>query len=126
MTSTNMSISNAAFTASPKDPRGIPIEDSFPGAEMPAFLKGALVYDTPRGRIIARREPNDHDSHGERKDSGSARSEATDNRVADIRPPEPDRPEPAAKPQTPTPEGQDNPMRPFRRPRDPDRDDFER
>ena len=41
----------------PKDAKGIPIEEAYPGAQMPAFLKGAVIYDTPRGRIIAHREP---------------------------------------------------------------------
>ena len=41
----------------PADAKGIPIEEAYPGAQMPAFLKGAVVYDTPRGRIIAHREP---------------------------------------------------------------------
>ena len=56
----------------PKDARGIPVEEAFPGAEMPAFLKGALVYDTPRGRIIARQESEARDGSVERKDDGSA------------------------------------------------------
>ena len=33
-----------------KDAKGIPIEEFYPGATMPAFLKGAVVYDTPEER----------------------------------------------------------------------------
>src|SRR4051794_33919619 len=95
----------------PKDARGIPIEDAFPGAEMPAFLNGALVYDTPCGRIIARRPPDDSDAKAERKEDGSAGSGAPGNRPANFRPPVRERPESeppefGAKPDTPMPEPQ--------------------
>lgn len=122
----------------PKDAKGIPIEEAFPGAEMPAFLKGALVYDTPRGRIIARQESAERDGQGDNRDTGAARPQAIGKDAADMRPRAAERAEPPAKPETPTPERQDNPMRFFRkdalgdaakarnRPRDHDRDEFER
>jgi hypothetical protein len=55
-----------------KDAGGIPIEEVYPGAEMPEFLKGALVYETPRGRIIARQES---DERGSQADGENARAE---------------------------------------------------
>ena len=48
----------------PGDAKGIPIEEAYPGARMPASLKGAVVYDTPRGRIIAHREPAERGGNG--------------------------------------------------------------
>ena len=48
----------------PKDAKGIPIEEAYPGAQMPALLKGAVVYDTPRGRIVAHREPAEGGGNG--------------------------------------------------------------
>ena len=50
----------------PGDAKGMPIEEAFPGATMPAFLKGAVVYDTPRGRIIAHQESRERGGTKER------------------------------------------------------------
>jgi hypothetical protein len=124
----------------PKDARGIPIEEAFPGAKMPAFLKGALLYDTPRGRIIARQESDEREGNAENQYTGSARPHAVGRDVAETRRPVAERAQPAAKPETQTPEQRENPMRFFRtdppapgdapkarsRPRDHDRDGFER
>lgn len=124
----------------PRDARGMPIEEAFPGAEMPAFLKGALVYDTPRGRIIARQETGERDGSGERKNGGSTRSEAIGKGNTVTRQSAADHAEPPAKPEPRAPEQQDDPMRFFRKDalargdaskarkprRNHDRDDFER
>ena len=59
----------------PADAKGMPIEEAFPGATMPALLKGAVVYDTPRGRIIAHQESSERGGTTERSDAG--RSAAT-------------------------------------------------
>ena len=88
----------------PRDAEGIPVEEAFPGAEMPAFLKGALVYDTPRGRIIAHRESDYRGGKVDGKEALEARSPATA-----------ERPEPPADLQRPAPERHDNPMRFFRK-----------
>ena len=103
----------------PRDAQGIPIEEVYPGAEMPAFLKGALVYDTPRGRIIARQESAERDGDAEARDTADARRPAAERSVL------------PAKPETPPPRQQDNPLRFFRkdapaRERPRDRDDLER
>jgi hypothetical protein len=87
----------------PKDATGIPIEEAFPGAEMPAFLKGALVYDTPRGRIIARQETD------ERSGQRSGKDEAEPQQPVSAESSEP----PANL--TPASERHDNPMRFFRK-----------
>jgi hypothetical protein len=124
----------------PQDARGIPIEEAFPGAEMPAFLKGALVYETPRGRIIARQESNEPEGSAERKDGGTAQSETIAKDGAEARRQAAEPPRSPAKPERRTSEPYDNPMRFFRkdalaqgnepktraRPRDHDRDGFER
>ena len=107
----------------PQDARGIPIEEAFPGTEMPAFLKGALVYETPRGRIIAHRDADERGSRTDGKDKAEERPPAAAKH-----------PELPAKLQTPAPERHGNPMRFFRkdasktrnRPRDDDWNDLER
>src|SRR5215213_287403 len=83
----------------PKDARGTPIDEIYPGVELPTFLKGALVYDTPRGRIIARQETEERDGSIERKDGGSAKSEAIGKGNTVTQPPAPERAEPPAKPE---------------------------
>ena len=72
----------------PGDAKGIPIEEAYPGARMPASLKGAVVYDTPRGRIIAHRE-------AERGGDGTSSDAAQGGRTLSARTPsKPDRPPP--------------------------------
>lgn len=99
-----------------KDAGGIPIEEVYPGAEMPEFLKGALVYETPRGRIIARQEL---DERGSQADGENARAEGRQGMGQDTAKERPrdaaERPEPAAKRETSVPDLQDNPMRFFRK-----------
>jgi hypothetical protein len=60
----------------PGDAKGIPIEEAYPDAQMPEFLKGAVVYDTPRGRIIAHQEKSARDGEADKKDAGAARRRA--------------------------------------------------
>jgi hypothetical protein len=124
----------------PMDARGIPIEEAFPGAEMPAFLKGALVYETPRRRIIARQESDEREGSAERKNTGAARAKTIGKDGAEAGRQAAEPPRSPAKPETPTGEPHGNPMRFFRkdalaqgnepktrsRPRDHDRDGFER
>jgi hypothetical protein len=86
----------------PGDAKGMPIEEAFPGAQMPAFLKGAVVYDTPRGRIIAHREPDERGGDGNSRDAAAG-------------PPAAERPEGRPKLKEPPPGRQDNPMRFFRK-----------
>ncbi len=101
----------------PKDTRGIPIEEVYPGADMPEFLKGGLVYETPRGRIIARQKSDERDSQagGEkcpRRKAAGISKHAAKERPRDVI----ERPEPAAKRETSAPDQQqDNPMRFFRK-----------
>jgi hypothetical protein len=100
----------------PKDARGIPIEEVYPGAAIPAFLKGAVVYDTPRGPIIAHQDSSERDGRADSKDADAARRQAIGKDVARTPPSaaaEP--PESPAKLETPTPERQDGPMRFFRK-----------
>jgi hypothetical protein len=40
----------------PREAEGVPIEEVYPGARLSDALKGALVYQTSRGPIIARQE----------------------------------------------------------------------
>jgi hypothetical protein len=98
----------------PKDAKGIPIEEAYPGAETPAVLKGAVIYDTPRGRIVAHREP---ERSG--KESGSnARQErphALGKSAAEARPPAAERPEPPLEIREKPPGRQAHPMRFFRK-----------
>jgi hypothetical protein len=61
-----------------KDAKGIPIEEFYPGATMPAFLKGAVVYDTPRGPIIAHQESSERAGTAtDHRDEGAAPQHAT-------------------------------------------------
>jgi hypothetical protein len=100
----------------PKDARGIPIEEAYPGAAIPSLLKGAVVYDTPRGRIIAHRESDERDDQADSKDSGPTRRDAIGKDAADTRPPAAVQPrEPRAKLEPPRLQRRDNPMRFFRK-----------
>jgi hypothetical protein len=124
----------------PKDARGTPIDEIYPGVELPAFLKGALVYDTPRGPIIARQDSGERDGSMERKEDGSTRSEAIGEGNMVTRQSAAGHAEPPAKAEPRAPERQDDPMRFFRkdalargdaskarnRRRNHDRDEFER
>ena len=40
-----------------EDARGVPVEDYFRHANLPAGLQGALVYQTEDGPVIARQMP---------------------------------------------------------------------
>lgn len=101
----------------PGDAKGMPIEEAFPGATMPALLKGAVVYDTPRGRIIAHQESSER---GGDEKSGDAAQERQQHAIgADAARARPaaaaDRPEPPPSLKEPPPGRQDNPMRFFRK-----------
>ena len=98
----------------PEDAKGIPIEETYPGAQVPAFLKGAVVYDTPRGRIIAHREP---ERSGEEIGSNARqeRPHALGKDAAEARPPAAERPEPPLEIKEKPPGQQDHPMRFFRK-----------
>ena len=96
----------------PGDAKGIPIEEAYPDAQMPAFLKGAVVYDTPRGRIIAHREQAERGGDGKSGDTAQERRRATGKGAA-AGPQAAERPEPP-KLKEPPPARQDNPMRFFR------------
>jgi hypothetical protein len=98
----------------PADAKGIPIEETYPGAQVPAFLKGAVVYDTPRGRIIAHREVE----RGGEESGSNARQErpnALGKSAAEARPPAVERPEPPLEIQEKPPGRQAHPMRFFRK-----------
>jgi hypothetical protein len=99
----------------PADAKGMPIEEAYPGAQMPAFLKGAVVYDTPRGRVIAHREQAERGGDGNSGDAAQERRHAIGKDAAESRPPAAERPEALPALKEPPPGRRDNPMRFFRK-----------
>ncbi len=100
----------------PADAKGIPIEEVYPGAQTPAFLKGAVVYDTPRGRIIAHREPAERGGDGKGGDAAQERRHAIGKDAAEARPTAAaERCEALPTLKEPPPGRRDNPMRFFRK-----------
>jgi hypothetical protein len=99
----------------PGDAKGIPIEEAYPGARMPASLKGAVVYDTPRGRIIAHQEPAERGGNGMSSDGALERPRALGKESAVARPAAAERPETPPALKEPPPGRQDHPMRFFRK-----------
>src|ERR1700730_7132364 len=99
----------------PGEAQGMPIESAFPGAQMPAYLKGAVVYDTPRGRIIAHREQAERGGDGNSRDATQEAPHAIGKDAAETRPPAAERSEALPAPTEPPPGRQDNPMRFFRK-----------
>jgi len=98
----------------PADAKGIPIEETYPGAQVPAFLKGAVVYDTPRGRIIAHREP-ERRGNGIGSDAAQERPHALGKDAAEARPAATEHAETPPVLKEPPPGRQDHPMRFFRK-----------
>ena len=100
----------------PADAEGIPIEEAYPGAQTPAFLKGAVVYDTPRGRIIAHREPAERGGDGKSGDAAQERRHVIGKDGAEARPTAAaERREALPTLKEPPPGRRDNPIRFFRK-----------
>jgi hypothetical protein len=81
---------------------------------MPAFLKGAVIYDTPRGRIIARQGSAERDDDEKGRDAAQAQHDVIGKDAAEARPPAAERPEPALKIEEPSGR-QDHPLQFFRK-----------
>jgi hypothetical protein len=99
----------------PKDAKGIPIEEAYPGGETPAFLKGAVIYDTPRGRIVARQGSAERSGEESGSNARQERPHAIGENAGEARPPAAERPEPPLEIKEKPPGRQDQPMRFFRR-----------
>jgi hypothetical protein len=98
----------------PTDAKGIAVEETHPGAQVPTFLKGAVVYDTPRGRIIAHREP-ERGGDEMNSDASQGGPHALGKDASDARPATVERLGASVKLKEPPAGPQDHPMRFFRR-----------
>jgi hypothetical protein len=99
----------------PGDAKGIPIEEVYPGARMPASLKGAVVYDTPRGPIIAHREPAERGGNGMSSGAAQERPYPLGKGAAEAQPAAAEHAETSPALKEPPPGRQDDPMRFFRK-----------
>jgi hypothetical protein len=56
MTEDRFIVTKRGVYAIPEDQDGTPMEELYPGIELPRILQGAKIHQTPRGPVIVRRE----------------------------------------------------------------------
>ena len=60
MTEDRFIVTKRGVYAIPEDQDGTPIEDAYPGLELPRILQGAKMYQTPNGPVVARPETQEN------------------------------------------------------------------